>query len=342
MPRTKRVGGLADQNNRTAIRRIQMLLTLLPYPRKVSVRYVIEQLENKGHLVTERTVQRDLIQLSCDFGIVSDGKVPASWGWAQNCENPFQTLGLDWATAIVFRLSEQYLQNVLPRSAIKYLKPYFQEAGKTLSRDSKAKNWVSRIRVLDRGLSRIPPPISSKIEALLNEAMLNDKQVEIHYENTAGEKKDYTLNIYGLVSRGGLLYLVGCYGQLVETRMFALHRIKEIEVLPTKNFVPSHFNFDKAIADGGLGFPVGDKKIGIHLRMSDFKNTLGFEVKISQDQRVEQKPDGIHLFATVPDNMELRWWILGFGNKAEVLAPVGLRDEIRNNLVESLKKYSSD
>ena len=33
--------------------------------------------------------------------------------------------------------------------------------------------------------------------------------------------------------------------------------------------------------------------------------------------------------ATVQDTAELRWWLLGYGDKVEVLSPAFLRDEFR-------------
>jgi len=54
------------------------------------------------------------------------------------------------------------------------------------------------------------------------------------------------------------------------------------------------------------------------------------ECPLSADQTVtEGKNDDILIAATVPDSLELRWWLLSFGDDAEVLEPPKLRDWYR-------------
>jgi len=63
------------------------------------------------------------------------------------------------------------------------------------------------------------------------------------------------------------------------------------------------------------------------------------ECPLSTDQTItegENEEDDILITATVPDSMELRWWLLSFGDDAEVLEPPELRawfGEVAGNLV---------
>jgi len=52
------------------------------------------------------------------------------------------------------------------------------------------------------------------------------------------------------------------------------------------------------------------------------------ERPLARDQRLTVWRDGrMRLQASVKDTLELRWWLLGFGDKVEVLVPKSLRTE---------------
>lgn len=52
------------------------------------------------------------------------------------------------------------------------------------------------------------------------------------------------------------------------------------------------------------------------------------ETPLSTDQKMVNKRDGrIQITATVKNSLQLRWWLLGFGEYVEVIKPKALRDE---------------
>lgn len=65
---------------RSTLPRQWALLNSLPvYPKKVAIRQLWTDMEDLGYKVTKRTVERDLINLSLQFPIVSDDAKPAGW-----------------------------------------------------------------------------------------------------------------------------------------------------------------------------------------------------------------------------------------------------------------------
>ena len=55
------------------------------------------------------------------------------------------------------------------------------------------------------------------------------------------------------------------------------------------------------------------------------------ESRLAADHRTTEQEDGrVLVEATVPDTNDLRWWLLGFGTGAKVLAPETLRAEFRD------------
>jgi predicted DNA-binding transcriptional regulator YafY len=75
-----------------------------------------------------------------------------------------------------------------------------------------------------------------------------------------------------------------------------------------------------------------DRKVAIHLG----------ERPLAKDQRLTSREDGrVRLQATVKDTLELRWWLLGFGDKVEVLAPKALRAEFKSIAQRMAGSYGS-
>jgi hypothetical protein len=56
---------------------------------------------------------------------------------------------------------------------------------------------------------------------------------------------------------------------------------------------------------------------------------------------VEQSDGRTRLEATVPDTVELRTWLYGFGDLVEVLRPASLRKEFRSTAERLAARYGS-
>ena len=60
------------------------------------------------------------------------------------------------------------------------------------------------------------------------------------------------------------------------------------------------------------------------------------ETPLADDQETGETKDGrLRLRATVQDTEQLRWWLLSFGDKVEILKPKRLRYEFRT-IVDNL------
>jgi predicted DNA-binding transcriptional regulator YafY len=64
-----------------------------------------------------------------------------------------------------------------------------------------------------------------------------------------------------------------------------------------------------------------------------------FESPIADDQVIEDiDEDNVLLRATVPDTLELRLWLQGFGDEVMVVKPDSLRQEFRE-VANNLRDY---
>ena len=103
---------------------------------------------------------------------------------------------------------------------------------------------------------------------------------------------------------------------------------------------PAEFNIDREVERaqgmGGSGEPIGlvlrfYRPAGVHL----------IETRLSTDQLTVDEDDyHFRLTATVNDTAQLRWWLLSFGSKVEVLEPEDLREEMKQNAYWMNRMYA--
>jgi predicted DNA-binding transcriptional regulator YafY len=147
------------------------------------------------------------------------------------------------------------------------------------------------------------------------------------------------LNPLGLVVKGGLAYLVCTFWRYTDLRQVVLHRMHHAELLEAPAIVPDDFDLDRYIQEGEFSYPVGEPihlevvfRHGAHLHLQD--------TPLSADQRLTALDDErVLVHATVENTAELRWWLLGFGEFVEVLAPADMREEFRARAVAMAALY---
>ena len=111
-------------------------------------------------------------------------------------------------------------------------------------------------------------------------------------------------------------------------------------VLSDMNAKIDSADLDSALQAGAFGFQLGKAGLKVRLLFSREAGVHLLESKLSEDHVSFERENGaIEVTATLADNKETRWWLLGFGPGVEVLEPIALRDEVRSLLAESLSRY---
>lgn len=316
------------------------------YPQKITAQAIHDYLAGENIVVDERTVQRDLINLSVVFHITADEREkPFGWNWSKDAKS-FDLAGLTVNEAITWVLAEQHLAQMLPTSAVEHLSPYFNAARDRLDREpqpQRGRNWLNKVRTVPPTQPLISPKIDAEVQRAISEALLHEHQVKIQYRRK-GERqtKLYQVHPLALIQRGSVLYLYGRLFDHPNARILALHRIESVEILDDQFAVaPEGFDLDEQLAKGSLGFGHGEK-IEITLRFHEGKGEHLHETQLSPDQRIDEHPDQkgvLTISAAVADTPQLRWWLLGFGDGVEVLAPPSLRHELSEVAAKMVTRY---
>jgi predicted DNA-binding transcriptional regulator YafY len=327
--------------NETILRFLTMLRMLPRAPRKIDTATMERRLCDERYRVTRRTIQRDLHQLARTFPLFCDEHRPAGWSWAPEAAI-LDLPGMDPNTALTFTLVERFLTPLLPRSTFGRIRPYLTQAQRIL--DALPSNalgrWPAKVRVIHRGPPLRLPEIDEAILAAVTHGLLDGRRLEVAYRSR--EKGDLIrceLNPLGIVVKGGVAYLVCTFWQYTDIRQVVLHRVYHAEVLDVAAIVPEGFDLDRYIQEGEFAYLVGEPirleavfRCGAHLHLQD--------TPLSADQ-VLTKLDHERVLAraTVENTAELRWWLLGFGELVEVLAPADLRDEFRMRATAMVALY---
>lgn len=137
----------------------------------------------------------------------------------------------------------------------------------------------------------------------------------------------------------GFCYLVGhCYYRN-EIRTFRIDRIQELQILQEEFDMDPNFNLENYMKSSWM---IGKgEKTKVTIKFTPPIAQLIEEAQWHESQQIEKiDENGTILFTVVVEGTwEIKKWILGFGKYAEVLEPVALREEIRDELMEMVKKY---
>ena len=345
----------------TTFNRRLRILAMFKGREPLTTRMVYERLQGADEAMDERSVQRNLALLA-EAGFLeaaNPGAKPLQWRWPRG--RKYITLPrLSDQEILAFRLLELFVKPLLPRESYQALRPYFETARDELDRMpfwAPIKNWEAKVRVVPPAQPLLPPeppvPPASEDEreawrrdqcavrdAVLA-ALFADRQCRIEYRQLwRDEPAIWTVHPLVYLQRGPAFYLLCTIDDYADVRQLALHRMLSAVALDQKARKPANFDPDREVqrAQGmGGGEPIRLvarfwKRAGLHL----------LETRLSADQVVEDADaDHFRLTATVGDTAQLRWWLLSFGSKVEVLEPAGLREAMAHNAYWMNRLYAS-
>ncbi len=329
----------------TLMRQWQMLRLIPRHPRKISTAELMQHLADEGFDTTQRTIQRDLMRLSAIYPLACDERSkPFGWSWMADAE-VMDIPGMDSHTALAFWLAGEHLVPMLPRTTLRRMQPHFTTAAHVLdaiAADRGAPAWRGKVRVLHRGPKLKAPAVAEDIQDAVYEALLHNRRLTVTYNPRWQEReKEYEINPLGLVLKDGIIYLVCSMWDYPDIRLLTLHRMRRATLLDAPATAPDGFDLDAYIAAGELDYALG----GPVCLKALFTEGAAFHLEerpLSEDQTMKAQEDGRMLVtATVADTAELRWWLLGFGDQVEVLAPDELRDcfrQIALNMADAYKR----
>lgn len=335
---------MGRNDNQSALLRQWELLKLIPtHGNGITSADMTLALNERGFQIEKRQVERDLDQVSEAFPIEkNDDKKPYLWKWYKGAS--IDLPGLTVTDALSMQLVEETIRPLLPVSMLQGLETRFMQAEKQLallSKDNRKAKWASKVRVVSPTLPLLPPVVDVKVLEVVQDALLADLQVDVEYVNRERVSKQLRLHPLAMVSRGSLTYLIATAANLEETRLFAVHRIRQAMRTNEPAKRPVNFDLDEYIQTGGMQFGNGKAFRLVAWIRDDLARVLE-ETPISKDQKLITEDDKVKLTATVVDSWQLSWWIMSYGDNIEVVSPVAYRRRIAELLSNAAAQYAND
>ncbi len=161
----------------------------------------------------------------------------------------------------------------------------------------------------------------------LIEAIVNRRVLHVTYGSlTEWETIDTEVQPYRLLFSQHCWYVLGHSSMHGEVRTFNLDRFKSLEELSKRYTIPRSFNLDRHLGNAWRLIPENGPDSHVVVRFTPFVAQNVAEVKWHRTQRTKLLPDGhLEFRATVSGLTEICWWILRYGDQAEVLKPARLR-----------------
>ena len=320
---------------RDRLARLTRVVSLLrAHPDGMAIRDIARRID-----VSVRTVYRDLnaIEGEIEIGVWSDGGV---WGLAADEFLPPLKLTLDEAMAVVLsaRLMVRYADKYDPDLA-----SAFEKLGEVLP--SALREHVAR--TLDV-LSRHPHDERfSRHVRLLTRAWAERRIVSLDYEPAryAPDSAPRTARVRPYLIEPSLqthaLYLVGLDETRGALRTFKVERIRELSLTP-ETFEPPEPELIARMFDRAWDIIADQDPVDVVLRFAPSVAARVQEARWHPSQQVEVEGDGSLTWrATVAGTIEVRLWVLQWGDEVEVVAPETLRDDVAATHRRAAARYGA-
>ncbi len=197
------------------------------------------------------------------------------------------------------------------------------------------------------GSIQIEPAPHSQLEAKapvyqqLLDAIGRRQCVRIGYGSlTEWETICTRLDVYCLLFSRRSWYAIGRSSLHRSVRTFNVGRIEKCEVLDDHYQIPANFSVDRYLRNAWHMIPEPGPDQEVLIRFCPMVAQNVAEIRWHKTQRTTVLPDGSLDFAvTVSGLKEISWWILGYGDQAEVIRPEPLRQIIGRHAANLHQRY---
>ena len=308
------------------------LLTQNPYPGGLTPK----QLANRCSVCT-RTAYRDLEALQTELGVPIGEEGTRRYILPGYQLPPIrfsipEALTIFLAARLMVSLSRRYDPNI----ASTFFKLNSAIAAPLQDQVKKSIDWLER------------QPLNAAVVrnlATLADAWVNQRTVSMWYQALGdAEATERRVDPYFIepAAAGHASYLIAYCHRAGEIRMFKIERIKSLELTPDEYVVPSDFDAT-AYLSSAWGIVAGDEVETVKLRFEKDLAPIMEETRWHPSQSVERQGDGSAVVTfVVTSTFELCAWVMGWGEKVEVLEPESLREEVIATAEAILDLYGQD
>jgi len=207
----------------------------------------------------------------------------------------------------------------------------------------------AEVKAAIRGIEiKLPPanPLEGSREYYrqLIAAQSQRRAVRITYDCLTEWKRISTkVSAYRLLYSRHSWYVIGRSSRHRSTRTFNVGRIRQLEVLSDHYQIPRGFSLERYLGNAWHLIPEPGRDHEVHIRFAKKVAQNVAEVLWHRTQRCVLQPDGsLDYYVTVSGLIEISWWILGYGDQADVQEPRRLREIIAERVSPMAATYRAE
>ncbi|MBF8289799.1 MAG: hypothetical protein HW391_767 [Chloroflexi bacterium] len=324
-------GGSSAKRDRGA-RLLRVASLLNAHPQGIRAEDIAQRLG-----ISRRTAYRDLVALEGELGMPTwsdEGR----WGILESSFLPplklttSEAMAVFLATRLMVRYADKYdpdLASAFEKLAEGLPAPLTEHVARSLDvlqrarRDTK---FVEHVHALTR--------------AWADRRIVEIDYAGARYEGRAGVSRRATVRPYLIEpsTQTHALYLIGFDEGKAGLRTFKIERIRAVTVTP-RRFEPPEPGTVESMLREAWDIIADQPSVTVELRFAAAVAGRVAETIWHPSQHLEPQPDGSLLWrATVSGTIEVRLWVLSWGDDVEVLAPEALRDDVRATYRRALKR----
>lgn len=315
-----------------------------------TVTEILQYLSSEGIRLTDRTVQRDLNELSCLMPIDHDGDNPPRWRFTRDARH-FDIPNLSYQEAQAFMMLRHIVTELLPMSSWIGLGDIFIQAEQKI-KEAEAQGiapWHEKIAILSSDQPYMPPRVANDVLYKTLDALERGKKVSYKKRPTRLDNASY-VNWYplALIKRDSILYLIA-KDEAEQVHELPLYKLFYAYIFEDCDLGEYEFSLSRYLKQQTVDaeFPRRERLRLSHqetdfivLNFYNFKGDhLQFE-KINNTQQYEEfGNDGVRISLHAVYTPEFKRWVLGFGADVEVIEPRHIREDIAQTLYEMQRRY---
>ncbi|HEX3726026.1 MAG TPA: WYL domain-containing protein [Pirellulales bacterium] len=169
------------------------------------------------------------------------------------------------------------------------------------------------------------------------------RSVRMNYDSFSDEGPiRLKLNPYRLLFSRHSWYVIGRSSLHREVRTFNVGRIGNLALGDEKFEIPRGFSIERYLGNAWHLIPEPGPDQCVVVRFSPLVARNVAEIMWHKTQRLVPQEDGsLDFYVQVSGIREISWWILGYGDQAEVLEPPALRRRIADSATRLLERYNA-
>ena len=311
---------------------------------------ILREYSDENHALTQQDI---LKQLESDYDVICDRRTVKAYvdewielGWDIVYDKGYKLISREFDDAELHILIDSVLfsKSISTRQAQTLIKKLQGFASKYFNAKV---SHVYNLPDLNRTVNRQ----AMYALGIINDAISAKKKIEFIYNEMGTDfklhpkrKDPYVVNPYQIVANNGKFYLIANYDKYDNVVHFRVDKMKEIkclnESIKPRSEVPELAN--------GLNLP---KHMAEHIYMFSGESVWA-EIKTTPDMmgelvdwfgkdfKIEQKEDGYIIIRVKCNGNALRYWALQYGPYVEILKPVKLREQLKQDAENMYRKYS--